>query len=267
MGKYTGQTVLVTGATQGVGKAIAEAFAEANAYVIVCGRNEVRLQNTKKQLLLKGAAAVFLYAFDFADAEGAKKALSNIQKDHKRIDILVNNVGDPSPFGNFFELSDEDWTRSYEINCMSMVRMVRGVLPCLCQSHTGRIINIASMSAVEPGMYNPHYVAAKAGMVAVSKYLSRALADKNILVNAICPGTLTGDAWERNIRDFADRHSCGIGEARSIMEEQEKKKVPLARMGSPEDVARLVLFLASDAADFITGECICLDGGRGRSVL
>jgi 3-oxoacyl-[acyl-carrier protein] reductase len=259
------KTALVTGGGNGIGKAIALALARDGFDVVITGRTESRLASAKREIEAVGGQ-VYTFAGDATDPKDAKKLFSDVVKKIGKLDVLVNNVGDARTFGTFEDLSDNDWHDAYELNFMSAVYVTREALPWLKKSKAGRIVNIATLPARQPGSFNPHYAAAKAALVNLSKYLSNTLAKDKILVNAICPSALKGGAWERNVADRAKRLGVSLAEAEKIMEGEEKKKAPLGKIGMPEDVAELVAFLASEKAKFITGTCIDVDGGITRSI-
>lgn len=261
-----GFTALVSGGSYGIGREIALALAAEGADLIICGRQEGPLEKTKSELE-KAGVRVEASCVDATKPESVKACFDSVVRKTGRLDILVNNVGGAEKFGSFFDLTDDDWERAYALNFMSMVYFTREAIPFLRKSRRASVLNVSSVPAHQPGRFNPHYSAAKAAMVNLSKHLSNLLAPENILVNTVCPGTLDGGGWERNLKDKAERLGISFAEAEERMREEENKKVPLNRIGSPKDIAAMVTFLASDQARFITGECINIDGGVTRSVL
>lgn len=263
-----GRVALVTGSTHGLGRSIATALAREGADIIICGRKLAHLEETLIDInsIVGNNVNIRCCGLGEVSPSYVKSIFSGIVKEVGQLDILVNNVGGAEKFGGFFDLSDKDWKAAYELNFMSMVYFSREAIPWLKKSKAGRIINIASLPAQEPGQFNPHYSAAKAAMLNLSKHLANALAKENILVNAICPGTLKGGGWIGNVFDRADRLQISLQEAEMSMEKEEKLKVPLGRIGKLDDIAKMAAFLASDKADFITGACINIDGGRRRSI-
>jgi len=260
------RTALVTGGGRGLGKAIAVELAKSGADVILLGRDEKTLSETKIEIQELGVR-VFSFGIDVTDAKKVKEVFSEIAKEPGNLDIVVNNVGGAEPFGGFESLRDEDWQSAFEINFLSAVWVSREALPLLRKSKAARLINISSVPAHQPGFFNPHYSAAKAALLNLSKHLANVLARDQILVNTICPSTLKGGGWEKNIKDRATRDRTSVEEASASMEREESAKSPLGRIGTPEDVAALVTFLVSDQANFITGHCFNVDGGITRSIL
>lgn len=257
------RTALVTGASHGIGRSIALALADHGASIIACGRNHESLCQVHDEVLKRHSECLIKSTHDATDPREVERLFCGMTK----LDILVNNIGGAEKFGSFFDLTDEDWDRAYHLNFMTMVYFSRAAIPFLRRSDGGRIINIASLPAHQPGFFNPHYSAAKAAMVNLSKHLANILARDNILVNVICPSSLKGGGWERNIENRARGEGISVEEAAQKMESDENAKSPLRRMGMPEDVAELVAFLASDRGNFITGTCIDVDGGISRSIL
>lgn len=260
------RVALVTGASRGIGKEIALSLAREGVEVILCGRTEQTLQKAKPELEQYGVAAHIKVA-DLTKPSEVEGLFSEVVEKIGKLDIVVNAVGGVTKFGGFEDLSEEDWMESLRLNFMSMVSVSKNALPWLKKSDQARIINIASVPARQPGLYNPHYSVAKAAMLNLSKYLANNYAKDGIRVNAICPSTITGDNWDGRISDRAKREGVSLGEARKIMEDEEKIKVPLGVLGVPTDIASLVVYLSSSRAGFITGTCIDVDGGVVRSIL
>lgn len=262
-----GKLALVTGSTSGLGKAIAITLAKEGADIIINGRGKEPVQKTMKEISDAYHVQTFACPVDATDGKAIKKFFkSGPIKAKGSLDILVNNVGHAEKFGNFTDLTDEDWLRCYELVCMSTVRFIREALPYLEKSGRGRIINISSLASHQPGNFNHHYTAAKAAINTLTKQLASNLGNKNILVNAICPSTLNGGSWERNVKDRAKRQGWSYKETERIMEGEEFKKSPLGRMGTLENVADMVAYLASDKADFQTGHIYDIDGGITRGI-
>lgn len=260
-----GRVALITGASRGIGKAIAWEFAQSGACVVLNARDYSILCNTSHEINKAGSETLIVNG-DATFPNHVRNMFVTLKQKAGHLDILVNNVGGAEPFGDFFSLNDYDWMHIFDLNVLSMVRVTREAIPLLRKSDCARIINIASLPAHQPGAHNPHYIAAKAGMLALNKYLANILGSDNILVNAICPSTLKGGGWERNVRECAVRDTISVEDAEKRMEEEGKKKTPLGRLGTLEDVAKLATFLASSANNYITGSVFDVDGGIRRSV-
>lgn len=179
------------------------------------------------------------------------------------IDVLVNNVGAVLKLGNFFEVSDEDWENSFQLNLMSAVRLCRLSIPVLRKSSCPRIINISSIAASHPQEIFPHYNAMKAGLSNLTVSLAQTLAEDGICVNSISPGPVWSRSWEQEAA--AQGETSSVEEAKKDIMEQTGKNIPLKRMGMPEDLAGLTLFLASEQSAWITATNFTVDGGLTRN--
>jgi len=263
-----GRVALITGSSQGLGKAIALSLAKEGAGVIICGRNIESLRQAKHEIEEKTKATVFTFRVDATIKSSVENLFVELANKIGNLDILVNNVGGggDEKFGRFIDIEDEDWQWSFNINVMTAVRFTRLAIPYLKSSDQARIINISSVPALQPGKFKPQYAATKAALVNLTTYLAYDLAEHNILVNTICPTTLHGGGWDKNIKDRAKRDNISVEEAERLTRETQEKQVPLGRIGKLEDVANLVTFLASDKAEFITGDCFFVDGGVKRSI-
>ncbi len=259
-----GKITLIAGASHGIGLATARCLAQEGAHLILCSRKYDELLQARTELVKEYGITVAVYPVDATNRKSVTDMFAQI--DFPQIDILVNAVGGAEKFGDFFDLKPEDWRDAYVLNTMSAQHFCYEAIPWLIRASEGRIINIASVSGRTPGLFNPHYSAAKAALISLTKHLATKLAPHNILVNAICPSTVLGDGFDRNAKDRADRDGISLKDARQKMLAEEEKKTPLGRIGTEEDVAHLVTFLASNKANYITGECINIDGGITRSI-
>lgn len=259
-----GRVALVTGSSHGLGLEIAKVLAKNGARLIICARSWENLEEAAYQVeSISVEKIVNAYLVDGTSGKSVKEMFDFKIKSHGGVlDILVNNIGGATKFGTFEDLTDKDWIKTFDLNVMSAVRFTRGALPLLKKSrHGGRIINISSFVALKPGKFNPDYSASKAAIVNFTEYIARNYGKDGIHANAICPNTLMGDGLERNAEDRALKEGISVEEAKNKIIESAKKKNPLGEIGEPADVANLVAFLASDAAKFINGTCIPVDGG------
>ena len=250
----------MTGAADGIGRALALAFAKEGAQVAGCSRSEERLGSLEKEI--KGSGHIF-FATDLSNAEGISKFFNKTQEKFSGIDILVNNVGAILKLGNFLEVSDQDWENSFQLNLMAAVRLCRLSIPTLRKSSCPRIINISSIAASHPQEIFPHYSAMKAGMSNLTVSLAQTLADDGICVNSISPGPVWSQSWEKEAKEHASGES--FEQVKNDIMRQTSKNIPLNRMGMPEDLTGLTLFLASEQSAWITATNFVIDGGLTRN--
>jgi len=259
-----GRVVLVGGASEGIGRAIAEAFAREGARVVLTARRANRLHAAVEGITGAGGEAVGV-GVDLSNAREVTSLVDEVQQTTGRIDVLVNNVGSVVEFAGFEEASDNAWEESFATNVMTSVRLARGVLPLLRQSDRPRIVFVGSLGAKQPTGVWPHYNASKAAMVNLSKSLAMQLAREGINVNAVSPGPIWTESWDREAMQLAGRENVSTEEAGRMLVRNKEAKVPLGRIGTPADVAGVCLFLASPHANWITGTNIPVDGGMQRS--
>ena len=253
-----GKVALVTGSSQGIGRAIAEEFAREGVRVALCARDPRALERAAEGLRQKHGADVLARAMDVAVPGALERLVEELVERWGRLDILVNNAGGP-PAGDFLALSDADWEAAFSLSVMSVVRAVRCGLPHLKASGEGRVINILSTSVREPlpGMLLSNSL--RTAVAGLAKTLSRELGPSGITVNNVCPGHI----FTRRLREVAAaRKAAGVEVTPSAAVEA----IPLKRLGAPADVAGLVAFLSSHRASYITGATISVDGGSTASL-
>jgi len=248
--EFSGRRVLVTGGTQGAGKAIAERFRESGATIIVTARSK------------PDQAPEHFIAADLSTRQGTDKVISEVLDRFSGVDILVNNVGGSSaPSGGFITVTDELWQEAFNENLFPAVRLDRGLLPFMMASGSGVIIHISSIQRKLP-LYDSTlaYAAAKAALTNYSKALSNEVSSKGIRVVTVSPGFIETDAATRMIQRMADKDRSDYPTARQRLMEM-LGGIPLGRPSQPEEVAELVAFLASSRASSITGAEYVIDGG------
>lgn len=248
-----GQSVLVSGASRGIGNRIALAFAAEGARLCISGRTEETLTAAAEAVSAAGAADVAHFVGDMARTEDAGGFVETAVSRFGGVDVLVNNVGG-SVWTPFAEITDDEWLQVFNLSFFSAVRVSRAAFPAL-ERGGGSIVNVSSIFGRETG--GPvSYNAAKAAMISMTANLAREAAPKGVRVNSVAPGSILfpGGSWER--RQKADPE--GIGR---FVEEN----IPFGRFGTPEEVASVVVFLASGRASWVTGACLNVDGGQSRS--
>lgn len=252
-----GRIAIVTGASKGIGRAIALELAGAGADLIVNARGHDALDEVASEIRRLGRR-VATVAADVATREGARQVVERVRTDFGRVDVLVNNAGKGAP-KKLLELTEEDWHASFELNLMSAVRLSVACVPLMQAQGGGRIVNISSRVGRQPDPYFAPYAAAKAALINFTKSLANAFSKDGILSNCIVPGLIRTEAVEEAARASAEATGKTVDE---IFEATlEKRPIPAGRMGKPGDVAGLVVFLASDRASWITGSTFTVDGG------
>lgn len=252
---------LVTGGSKGIGAAIVKDLAKKGAIVYFCARESKEFTNLIKESLKNNYQVIGIIA-DVNKKEDIDNIYSTIKLNHGKLDILVNNVGGAIQYGSFFELDDETWTDVYNFNVLTTVRFVKGAYELLLKSNLKRIINISSIVGIQPGFFNPHYSITKSAIINLSKHLSKILAKDKILVNVICPGSIHTEAWIDNVKAIQIKNNISYQEAWENLEEEEIKKIPLGRVGEPEDISSAVIYLCSEGASWITGSILNINGGK-----
>jgi 3-oxoacyl-[acyl-carrier protein] reductase len=238
--------VLVTGGSRGIGRACAVAFARAGAATVVISYagNEAAAQETVGLLQAAGAKAEAV-RFDVADTAACSEAIEGVVKTHGRLDVLVNNAG-VAVDGLVMRIKDEDWDRQLDTNLKGAFALIRAASRPMMKQKGGAIVNLTSVVGEMGNGGQSAYSASKAGLIGLTKSVAKELASRNIRVNAVSPGFIGTDMTSHLNDEMRQKMLGGI---------------PLSRLGAPEEVAQAVLFLASDAASYITGEVLKVNGG------
>ena len=253
-----GKVALVTAASKGMGKACALALAAEGARVAICARNEAELKTAADEVRARTKADVLAVRADVTKAAEVTALVDQVKQAFGDPDVLIANCGGP-PRGFFDEFTDEAWHGAVEVSLMSTVRLIRAVLPGMRAKKWGRILTIQSVSVKQPiaGLLLSNAV--RPGVAGLMKTLATELGKDNILVNTVCPG-----------RIMTDRFLSGHTQMGKTVEEYlaaTSKEVPLGRIGTPEEFANMVVFLASDRASYVTGVTVQVDGGLVRGLL
>ncbi len=242
--KLAGKVAIVTGGSRGIGRAIAMALAREGATAIVCSRNLDSNKETAEAIKSEGGSA-HACQVDVTNADSVSALVRDVLNEFGRIDILVNNAGVTAD-NLLLRLREEDWNKVIDTNLKGTFNCTKAVARAMVKQHGGKIINITSVVGMvgNPGQAN--YCAAKAGIIGFTKSIARELASRNVTVNCVAPGFIKTAMTEA----FVDK-----------VKDEMLRLIPLGRLGEPEDVAEVVKFLASPAADYITGEVLRADGG------
>jgi 3-oxoacyl-[acyl-carrier protein] reductase len=237
------RVALVTGAGRGIGKAIAVKLAECGATVVVNDVSEA-FETTAQEISSTGKTALFIKA-NVSSAVEVNQMVDKIAGTCGKIDILVNNAGITRDQLTL-RMSDEEWDAVMNVNLKSVFLCTRSVLKYMIKQRWGRIVNISSISGIVGNAGQVNYCAAKAGIIGITRTVSKEMASRQITVNAVAPGFIETDMTQK-IPDKIKEEVC--------------KRIPAGFVGSPRDVAEAVAFLASEEARYITGQVLCVDGG------
>lgn len=259
-----GRVAIVSGASKGIGKAIALELGREGCRVVLCARGEEELQEATHEVGEVGDALAV--PTDVTKTDEVEKLVNETFDRYGRIDILVNNAGGIGRSAAFEELSDEEWFEVLDLNLISAVRLSRGVLPYMRESGWGRIINIASESGIQPDPFMPHYNASKAALINLTKSLSKAYGPEGILVNAVSPAFVMTPLVEGMLAENAQKQGVSTEEAEAMFIEENRPNIVVSRAGTSEETAAVVAFLASERASFVTGANYRVDGGSVASI-
>lgn len=251
-----GKRAIVMAASRGLGFASAMGLAREGCHLVVCSRDGGRIEAAAERIRRDTGAQVHALAADVKDADEAARLVDAAVGTYGGLEIVVHNAGGP-PSGEFRQMTDAQWQSAFEQNLLSFVRIVHAAAPEMKKASYGRLLTIASSSIKQP---IPNLVlsnALRAGVWGLAKTLSRELAADGILVNVVAPGRIQTERIDELDRANAERSGQSLSEVR----QQSVAGVPLGRLGSPDELANLVVFLASTAASYITGQAIMVDGG------
>lgn len=258
----SGKVALVAASSKGLGRAVAMGLAAEGVNLVICARNGETLRDTADEIRDQTGARVVAVPADLTDPASADYLIEATVDSFRGLDILVTNAGGP-PAGPPLSFSDEDWVKAFELNFLSGVRLIRSSIPYMAEKKWGRIINITSVTVKEPLAGLMLSNAVRMSVVGFAKTLADEVATHGITVNNVCPGWTQTDRVTELFRQRA--------EAQQITPEQAAAgviaNIPLGRMGTPEEFASLVVYLASAHAGYVTGESILIDGGQHRSSL
>jgi 3-oxoacyl-[acyl-carrier protein] reductase len=247
------KVAIITGAAAGIGKSIAVRFAAEGCRVVIADVSEAKGKQTAADINKSGSEAFFIKC-DVTDTAQVRTAAEKAAAKYGKIDILVNNAGGVAGDAKIEETSDEAWNRVIAVNLTGQFNMCRAAIPYMKKNKYGKIINLSSMGAIHPPAPIVHYHAAKGGVLGLTTNLALELARENITVNAILPGPIKSEFFTEMFKGKPE------AEASAFFKKLDAK-VPMGRMGQPDEIAKVALFLASDLSSFVTGEAINVGGG------
>lgn len=260
--KLKGKTALITGGSQGIGLAIAEALAAEGVNLMLTARNEQKLSEARQRLTAKQNVAVHTQTADISRAEDVDELVKRSLATYERIDILINNAGTGTD-ETIENSRDEDWYYYWDLHVMAAIRLSRALLPHMRDHGGGVILNNASICATQPLGHEPIYNTTKAALAMFGKCLAEEAIRYNIRVNTINPGLIRTEGWEKAARE---EEAGGGVSADTFLENIALKYAPIRRFASPEELAHFFVFLCSDLASYAVGSSFYVDGGWLRTV-
>jgi NAD(P)-dependent dehydrogenase (short-subunit alcohol dehydrogenase family) len=242
-----GRVAIITGASRGIGQAIAEAFGQAGAKVVISSRKQESLDEAAKAIRSNGGEVLPVAAHN-GDKAALQSLVTAAVEAYGTVDILVNNAATNPHFGPILEAEDSLWQKTLEVNLMGNVWLTQAAVAVMREHGGGKIINVASINGLRPGRWQGIYSITKAGVISLTQTLAMELAPDNITVNAIAPGLVK------------TKFARAIWENETVLNSI-LERTPLQRIGSPEDIVGMALYLASPASNFATGQVFVVDGG------
>jgi NAD(P)-dependent dehydrogenase (short-subunit alcohol dehydrogenase family) len=257
-----GKAALVTGGSKGIGKAVARGLATEGARVAICARTKAELDATATELARETSGEVVGVAGDLTREADVQRIAEAVFARFGRIDVLVNNAG-AAPGGLLLDLTEADWEQALQLKFMGYVRCMKAVIPHMLRQGGGRIVNIVGNDGVKPIGIELTPSAANAADLAVTVALAEQYGRHNICINAINPGPVATERWDGLIGGIARIRQIPVADAQKRAEQS----IPLGRICTPEEVANVAVFVASERASFMNGAVITLDGGQRKALL
>ena len=253
-----GKAAVVTGASRGIGRETARQFLEEGVRVVICGRNAETLERTRAELAQQTGGEIHAVVADMTKPADIARLIETATQKLGGIDILINNAGQMYS-GRFAVMTDEGLKEQLETKLFGFLRAIRLVYPQMKAKRWGRIVNLIGGAGKEPDPYMFGSGITNSGLLNITKSLSTEFGEDNVLVNAVCPGWVATNLWQRNAQ--------GLQEELGVKSEDEARRLAarknsLGRFGKPEELANAIVFLCSERASYITGVSLNLDGGR-----
>ena len=257
-----GRSAIVTGASRGIGRETARQFLEEGVRVTICGRNAETIEKARAELAGQTGGEVHAVAADMTKESDIAKLVESAKQKFGTVDILVNNAGQMYS-GRFAVMTDSGLKEQFETKIFGFLRAIRLVYPIMKAQKWGRIVNMIGGAGKEPDPYMFGSGITNSGLLNITKSLSTEFGEDNVLVNAVCPGWVATNLWQRNAQGLAAELGAKTeDEARRLA----ARKNSLNRFGKPEELANAIVFLCSERASYITGISLNLDGGRLKSL-
>ena len=253
-----GKAAVVTGASRGIGRETARQFLEEGVRVVICGRNAEALERTRAELAQQTGGEIHAVVADMTKPADIARLIETATQKLGGVDILINNAGQMYS-GRFAVMTDEGLKDQLETKLFGFLRAIRLVYPQMKAKRWGRIVNLIGGAGKEPDPYMFGSGITNSGLLNITKSLSTEFGEDNVLVNAVCPGWVATNLWQRNAQ--------GLQEELGVKSEEEARRLAarknsLGRFGKPEELANAIVFLCSERASYITGVSLNLDGGR-----
>ncbi len=251
------KVAVITGAGQGIGAAIADRLAQEGAYLALCDINFALVKRQEKKVSQIREREAIAIQVDVADGSQVERMRDIVLERSHRMDILINNAGicKVCPIDN---LEEELWDRLMDVNLKGVYLCTRALIPGMIKQGNGRIVNISSMAGKIGGRWMTAYSASKAGMISFTKSLAREVAQYGINVNCVCPGIVSTELWHA----CEPNHARKLGRSENTVSSYYRSRIPLSRLCTPEDVAKVVYFLVSPASSYMTGQALNVTGGQ-----
>jgi 3-oxoacyl-[acyl-carrier protein] reductase len=257
-----GKVALVTGGSKGIGRAVAAGLARERARVAIAARRKEPLEQAAAEIRRTTGGEVVPFPGDMSKPEDVTRVMNDAVTRFGGIDVLVNNAGS-APGGLLLNLTEEDWALALQLKFLGYVRCMRAVIPHMLRRGGGRIVNIVGNDGVKPTYLELTPSAANAADLAVTQALAEQYGRHNILINAVNPGPVGTDRWDGLVRGYARDKGLSPEEA----SRRATQSIPLGRIATPEEIADVVVFVASARASFMNGALITLDGGQRKAIM
>jgi 3-oxoacyl-[acyl-carrier protein] reductase len=254
-----GRVCVITGASSGIGLAVARMLCEERASVMMLARDPARLKQAATRASERGAGRIATLALDVVSAEAAERVRTECNHMLGPVDVLVNNAG-----ANFlrplFQLTDADWQSQWELHVMAPMRFMRALAPGMADRGWGRIVNVSSASGKRPSLTNAAYSVTKAALLSLSRAFAETYASTGVLINAVAPGGVATELW-LNEGGLADQHAAAEGLTRAQALSVQASRIPLGRFATHDEIASVIVFLCSRQASDVSGAAWSVDGG------